>query len=180
MIRRRVAGAVAGALLLAGCGLSQDVTGDGAGAGPPRGSAAPGLTGTQVDGSRFDLAAQHGRPVVIDFFASWCGPCVAQQPALNAVARRYAGRVVFLGIDDREAAAQARSFLSSDQVPYSAIVDADGHIFGDFAVLAPPTTVIVDSRGQVSAGFAGGVTEARLSSTLDSLLGAATATPTAR
>ena len=162
-------------MLLAGCGLSQDVSVGGSSGGPPRGSTAPQLTGTLVDGGSFDLAAERGKPVVVDFFASWCGPCVAQQADISATARKYAGRVTFVGVDDRETAAAARGFLRSYTVPYEAIVDADGHIYGDYSIAGPPTTVVVDGAGRVVAGYLGGVRQDTLGAQLDSLLGSATA-----
>jgi thiol-disulfide isomerase/thioredoxin len=162
---------VAVTLAAAGCGLEQDVGGGGSSGGPPHGQPAPALAGVLVDGGAFDIAAQRGHPVVVDFFASWCGPCVAQQPELSATARHYGTRVTFVGVDDREGEAAARSFLHASQVPYSAVVDADGHIFGDYDVLAPPTTVVIDQRGVVVAGYLGGLTQATLSARLDGLLG---------
>src|SRR4029077_21111063 len=76
---------------LGGCSLQQDVASR-ADSGPQVGSAAPEVRGTTLSGAPFDLAAERGHPVVIDVYGSWCAPCRAQQPQLNAVATSYQTR----------------------------------------------------------------------------------------
>ena len=160
---------VAAASLLAGCGLEQDVTN--AGGGPGSGAAAPEIRAALVDGGTFDLASQRGRPVVVDFYASWCGPCQAQQADLDAAAQRYTGRAVFVGVDMREGDAEARSYAAAHAVPYGSVVDGDGSIAGAYDVPAPPTTVVVDSQGRVAHTFiGGGVTAAALAAVIDPLV----------
>ena len=154
--------------LLAGCGLEQDVADRNLA--PASRVAAPELRGDLVGGGSFDLAAERGHPVVLAFFASWCGPCVAEQPALDAVARRYLPRVAFVGIDMGEGAAQARGYLASLHVPYGAIVDSDGSLASAYGVAAPPSMVVVGPDGRVAASWIGGADLGRLGKELDSLL----------
>ena len=131
----------------------------------------PAIRTQLIDGGSFDLAAQRGHPVVVDFYASWCGPCQAQQAELDTAAQRYTGRATFLGVDMREGAAAARSYAAAHSVPYGSVVDDDGSIAGGYAVLAPPTTVVVDAQGRVAHTFiGGGVTAAQLAGVLDPLL----------
>ena len=165
-----------GGLLLCGCSLEQDVTSNPQ-SGPRVGTPAPELRATTLDGAPFDLAAQRGHVVIVDFFASWCGPCRAQQPELNVLTSRYSPRgVVLVGVDFREGEAETRAYVRDNAVAYSCIRDPDGSVAAAFAVAAPPTTVIIDAAGKVAASYLGGVRAADLGPIIDRLLGGATAT----
>jgi thiol-disulfide isomerase/thioredoxin len=164
-----VLGAALAALLVTGCGLEQEV-GVGSTGGPQVGAAAPEVTIHTLDGGTFDLAAERGHPVVIDFFGSWCGPCRRQQADLNAVAARYRPRgVVVVGDALRDDRAAVESYVGDLAVPYPAGLD-DGDAAARFAVLAPPTTVVVDRDGRVAATVLGGIHPATLTGLLDRLL----------
>jgi thiol-disulfide isomerase/thioredoxin len=162
-------GAALAALLLAGCGLEQDVAVSSSG-GPKVGSPAPQVRIHTLDGGVFDLGAERGHPVVIDFFGSWCGPCRKQQAGLDALAARYRPRgVVIVGDALRDDRATLQSYLAEQGVPYPAGLD-DGRVAAQFGVLAPPTTVVVDGGGRVAGSMLGGVDTDSLSHLLDRLL----------
>ena len=162
--------ALLAALLLAGCGLEQDV-GVSSSGGPHVGAPAPEVRIRTLDGRVVDLAAERGHPVVLDFFGSWCGPCRKQQAGLNAVAATYRPRgVVVVGDALRDDRATLQSYLTEQAVPYPAGLD-DGAVAAQFAVLAPPTTVVVDRAGKVAATYLGGIRTDTLSHLLDRLLG---------
>jgi thiol-disulfide isomerase/thioredoxin len=165
----RLGVAMLAALLLSGCGLEQEV-GVGSTGGPQVGAAAPEVRIPTLDGGVFDLAAERGHPVVIDFFGSWCGPCRRQQADLDAVAAAYRPwGVVVIGDALRDDRAAVQSYLTDLGVPYPAGLD-DGEVAARFAVLAPPTTVVVDRGGRVAATVLGGIHPATLRSLLDRLL----------
>jgi thiol-disulfide isomerase/thioredoxin len=110
---------------------------------------------------------------VVDFWASWCGPCRAQQDQLDRLASTYAARgVVFVGVDMRDDAAQGRAYVSRFAVPYPSLDDPASSLASAWEVPAPPSTLVVDASGTVRQRVLGGVDSAALGRLLDQLLSA--------
>jgi cytochrome c biogenesis protein CcmG, thiol:disulfide interchange protein DsbE len=118
------------------------------------GRPAPQLVVRAFDGSTLRLSDLRGRPVVLNFWASWCAPCRQEDPALQAAAREHAGQVQFVGVDvqDSDTAARAYEAATGHPYPVGSLLSGDASAFG---VTAPPTTVFVDGGGVVAARFAG-------------------------
>jgi thiol-disulfide isomerase/thioredoxin len=134
---------------LAGCGLQQGVV-DGSQPGSALQSRAPAITAVLVDGGHVDWAALSGHPIVLDFWASWCGPCRAEQAELNSLHQHYAAAgVTFLGVDVRDDTAQALAFRHDLNVVYPSAADPDEQISAAYDIAAPPTIVVIDSRGRI-------------------------------
>lgn len=150
----------------AGCGLQRGLDGEAAG---PAAATAPRIAGTALDGVRVDTAGLRGHPVVVDFWASWCGPCRAEQPELNELQRRYGPRgVAFIGVDLRDNDAAARSFVEEYHVPYHSLPDPGAEVAGAFDVAAPPEAVVIDGGGRVVKRLLG--TTVGIADALDGLL----------
>jgi len=98
---------------------------------------------------------------VLNFWASWCVPCRQEAPVLNAAARRYDGRVQFLGADIKDSDQAARAYLSELGVPYLAGPISQGSE-KDFGVSAPPETFFIDRQGSIVARITGPVDAKRL------------------
>ena len=97
------------------------------------------------------IAALKGYPVVVNKWASWCGPCRAEFPDFQKAAVKYGKRVAFLGIDGNDNRGDAQKFLRQYPVPYPSYEDGDNTIaqtFGGVGVF--PTTVFYDRAGKVS------------------------------
>jgi cytochrome c biogenesis protein CcmG/thiol:disulfide interchange protein DsbE len=111
---------------------------------------------------RVSLADLRGRTVVINFWASWCGPCKAEAGLLAESAQRHAGSVVFLGIDVQDLRGPAREFLVHYKAEYVAAADPGNRTFTAYGLTGVPETYIVNARGRLVAHEAGQISRATL------------------
>jgi cytochrome c biogenesis protein CcmG/thiol:disulfide interchange protein DsbE len=118
------------------------------------GRAAPDLVVQGIDGGQASLSTLRGRPVVLNFWASWCAPCRQEEAPLSAAAQRWGGRVAFLGVDFRDSPDAARAAQDRARYPYP-VGPARGGIPAAYGVNAPPETFFIDDRGVVVARFLG-------------------------
>lgn len=118
------------------------------------GRPAPDIVVQNEDGGRVRLAAFRGRPVVLNFWASWCTPCRQEEGPLKASAKRWMGTVAFLGVDIQDSPASAREYLAQAQYPYPVGEPVSG-VPAAYGVKAPPETFFIDARGTVAARFVG-------------------------
>jgi thiol-disulfide isomerase/thioredoxin len=127
---------------------------------------APALSGDTLDGGTLDVADLRGDVVVLNFWASWCGPCVAEAANLVAVSEQTADRGVrFVGVNIRDDRATALAFERKHGVEYPSLDDQPGALLTRFRKLVPqtpPTTLLLDREGRIAARFIGGLTEAEL------------------
>lgn len=126
---------------------------------PSDGDAAPDVTFSLLDGSRVRLADLRGQVVVVDFWATWCPPCVASMPNLDRLARERAGRdftVLAVNRDDGDAAGLVRSFLARHGLrSLNVALDGDADAARAFRVDALPTTFVIDREGRIVASHVG-------------------------
>ena len=112
------------------------------------------------------------RPVVINFWASWCGPCLEEMPLFEATWQRYKDRgVIFLGVDVQDSPQKARGFVERLGITYPIVTDYEGQLYEELgAGLGLPRTVFVRSDGTILDGPSGGaigtVEEAELEAAL--------------
>lgn len=120
---------------------------------------------------QISLADLRGDVAVINFWASWCGPCREEAPALEHTWRTYRVRGVrFLGVDEIDNAAAARTFVRQLGLTYPSVFDPAGRLAAPYRLYGLPTTVIVDPGGQIVYRFTGFLTEPALSAALDDVL----------
>ncbi|MFG1891090.1 TlpA family protein disulfide reductase [Micromonospora sp. NPDC049051] len=119
--------------------------------------AAPPLTGTTLTGARFDLAAARGHVVVVNVFASWCGPCREELPLLVETARRWSPqRLQVVGLNLRDGPDAVRAVLKQTHAEdLTVLPDPDGTRAVAWGVRGVPETFVVDRDGRIVAHQAG-------------------------
>ena len=139
-------------------GSDNDVTGSLASGGTPE---APAFALERLDGEgELELASLRGKAVVLNFWASWCGPCREEMPLLEAGWKRWQDRdVVFVGIDVKDFRGDARDFLEEYDVTYTNVYDGKGSTIGRYGVTGFPETYFIDRDGNVVYRIAGPVLE---------------------
>ncbi|MEJ7568274.1 MAG: TlpA disulfide reductase family protein [Gaiellaceae bacterium] len=127
-----------------------------------RAVAAPAFTLSNLDGDgELALESLRGKAVVLNFWASWCGPCKDETPLLQKGWERWQGKgVVFVGVDVKDFRGDARSFVRKFGVTYPNVYDGKGSTVGRYGVTGFPETYFIDARGQVVYRIAGPVDEA--------------------
>ncbi|MFU8871773.1 TlpA family protein disulfide reductase [Micromonospora sp. SL4-19] len=142
----------------------------GAGASGP--APAPALSGDTLDGGRFDLAAARGHVVLVNVFASWCGPCRDELPLLVDAERRWSPRGLRLvGLNVRDGTEAVRALLDeTDATGLTVLPDPDGTRSVDWGVQGVPETFLVDRDGRIVDRQRGVVTRAWLEQRVAPLL----------
>ncbi|PWK14872.1 TlpA family protein disulfide reductase [Tumebacillus permanentifrigoris] len=135
-------------LTLAGCGSQSDT---------PKatvvkaGSPAPDFSLSTSSGQEISLAALHGKKVVLNFWASWCGPCKTEMPDLQAMSKKYEDHVQLIGVnltsdDDRERAVQ---FMLENGLTFPSVLDVEGTAKKSYNIIGLPVTISIDGNGTV-------------------------------
>ena len=123
------------------------------------GKAAPDFTLSTVEGKAYSLSALKGKPVLLDFWATWCGPCRKAMPLVEKLSQEYKDEgLTVLGVDAREEREVVAAFLKKTPLPYAAVLSGESTVLADYEVKGYPTFVLVDREGKIAAyeiGFGG-------------------------
>ena len=136
------------------------------------GEAAPASPLPRLEGGgESSLAAYRGRWVLVNFWASWCGPCREEAPLLERFQRRHGDAdFTVLGIDSRDLSGDGRDFVRRFGLSYPQLRDGDGATAGDFGTTGVPENYLVDPRGRVRLLVRGPVTGEYLDESVAPLL----------
>lgn len=111
-----------------------------------------------------------GRPALVNFWASWCAPCVRELPALGRAHGRYGDRVAFLGIDNQDARRLGLALFQRAKVPYPSGYDPKAEVAKRYSLRGMPTTIFVTADGRIAEQHAGPLDDKELAKRLDKLL----------
>lgn len=135
--------------LIAEAGLDPCPPGD-----PNPDAAIPGLPSRTFrclgHGPDVNLSQLRGKPLVLNVWASWCPPCIAEMPILAAAAADLRGEVQFLGVDIQDRDASALQMMRDFEADFPSVVDEPGIIRGEMAISGPPVTFFVNEQGVIT------------------------------
>lgn len=145
------------AFLLTACSgvLGQEVA-------PIKGAIAPDFTLTSLSGEEVSLSDFRGQPVLVNFWATWCGPCRLEMPAIQDRYQMHQPDLVVLAVNLAESAEQVSEFVDELGLTFDPLLDADGSIFELYQVLGYPSSYFIDPDGIIQAVHIGFMTEGQL------------------
>jgi cytochrome c biogenesis protein CcmG, thiol:disulfide interchange protein DsbE len=165
-----VAAALLPLLLLTVLGVS--VAGRGRLPGAQVGASAPAFALSDLNGRPVLLSDLRGRPVIVNFWASWCGPCVREFPLLRqAMSDRAADGLAVVGIVFHDRSENARDFMSQMGARWPAAMDPSDEVAQRYGIIGPPESFFVDGNGIVVGHQIGELTARDLRAQLATLLG---------
>ena len=135
------------------------------------GSAAPNFTLANLQDGKgsISLASYKGKPVLVNFWATWCVPCKDEMPLLQAAHDRWGSKVQFVGIDRQDYKPDALRFAQDTRVTYPLAADPDATLDGSYRLRGMPTSVFIDRNGRVVQRVTGPLTRAQLDDGLKAL-----------
>lgn len=130
---------------------------------PEVGDTALDFTLLDLDGNAVTLSDLRGRPVVLNFWATWCPPCRLEMPALEDTQRDYqAHDVVVLTVNQSETGEQVRDFFDAVGLDLPALLDSDGEVGIAYGAAYLPSTVFIDPNGQITAMHRGIISRSQI------------------
>jgi thiol-disulfide isomerase/thioredoxin len=122
-------------------------------------------------GGRIDYSAFSDRPLVLNFFASWCPNCIHEMPGFERVHGQLGDRVGFLGVSQSDSRSASIQLAHQTGITYPAGFDASGRFFNAWGSFGMPTTVFIRAGGEIAYVYSGGIDEATLRSLIARYLG---------
>ena len=137
-------------------------------AGTRVGDTAPDFTLTDLDGNQVSLSDLRGKVVFLNFWATWCPPCRAEMPDIEAVYQKYKDQdVVILGIDIQESESRVRQFVEVDNdYNWTFLLDGTGVVSNAYEVTSIPYSFFIDTTGVIKATQIGAMSMSRMESLL--------------
>lgn len=136
-----------------------------------QGEAAPNFILPSMEGVPFSLDQQRGQVVIVNMWATWCPPCKAEMPMLDAFHAAHAEKgVLVLAVNNEETPETVRAFISEAGFTFPVLFDQYGQIQDSYGVQGLPTTFVIDRNGLIQYIHLGEITEERLLEVIEPLL----------
>ncbi len=119
------------------------------------GQRAPDFTLETITGEPFKLSEQRGKPVFLNFWATWCGPCRVEMPDMEKLQQAMGDRILIVGIDIRESLSTVQNFLRDRGFSWTFVLDSNGAVAREYEVAAIPTSIFIDAKGVIVRKFRG-------------------------
>jgi thiol-disulfide isomerase/thioredoxin len=124
----------------------------------PAGKRVPPAVATDLQGRTVALSEMRGKAVLINFWASWCEPCISEMPSLQALAKRYGpDKLVVLAVNFKESAPTVERFVQRNAITLPVLLDAKGDAARAWGANVFPTTVLINADGRVKGVVRGGL-----------------------
>ncbi|MCR2036012.1 TlpA family protein disulfide reductase [Adlercreutzia mucosicola] len=150
--------------------------GDGSGASDSaNATAAPEFTMADTEGQTLTLADFRGKPVLLNFWASWCGPCASEMPAIQSAYEQYGDQIQFVAVNmtgmGGETETSALSLIQQNNYTFPVYFDVDSSAAVAFGVTSIPQTYLIDAEGNIIGGLRGAMSDNVLAEGIQMLLG---------
>jgi thiol-disulfide isomerase/thioredoxin len=130
---------------------------------------APDFSGVTLDGAQVSLGDFQGKPLVVVFMASWCGPCREEAPEIDRFYRDHGQTVGVLAVAVNDSEADIRGFMSDNGLTFPVLFSSADATANAYGVRFLPTSVVIDSQGRIAERLVGGTTASDLSLLIDGL-----------
>jgi cytochrome c biogenesis protein CcmG/thiol:disulfide interchange protein DsbE len=130
---------------------------------------APPINLVLFNGETFKTEDPPEKPIVVNFWASWCPPCRDEAPMLEKTWRKYSEEVVFLGVAIQDSDTAAESYIAEFDITYPNGLDLDGKITVDYGVVGLPVTFLIDPDGTINKRWVGALKETTLNQWLEEI-----------
>ncbi len=131
---------------------------------------APVFTLQSLDGKTVSLESLRGKPVLVNFWASWCVPCNAEHQSLQAAARYYGDRAQFVGIVYQDSRENAAAYLQQHGNSLPQLLDPDTKVAIDYGVAGVPETFFIDPQGIIRYKVSSALSFQEIQARMDSML----------
>ncbi|MDR1277307.1 MAG: TlpA family protein disulfide reductase [Treponema sp.] len=114
------------------------------------------FTAVRLDGTQARLSGFRGKVVFLNFWATWCPPCIEEMPSIEALYQRFQGKdLEFLAVDIQESKDEVAAFIKQHLLSFPAALDSTGRISAEYGIRGIPATFIIDREGGVIAAVTG-------------------------
>jgi thiol-disulfide isomerase/thioredoxin len=127
---------------------------------PYSGELLPDFSLTDLQGEKHSLSSYRGKVVMVNFWATYCGPCIKEMPSLQRLKQKMAGKpFIILAVDMAEEKHDVQAFLTQHQIKidFPVLLNPEGNVVEEWMITAVPTTFVIDPKGTIRYALFGGI-----------------------